>query len=70
MGSTPCPECQVHAADCLLSRLGEADHKAVGFSQAQRLIIAASAQKGRKAIREDENSQAIVEIGSGLKVRS
>lgn len=28
-----CPECQVQAADCLLSSLGEADHKEVGFSQ-------------------------------------
>ena len=26
-----CPECQVHASDCSLSRLGEADHKEVGF---------------------------------------
>ena len=27
------PECQVQAADCPLSSLGEVDHKEVGFSQ-------------------------------------
>lgn len=36
------------AADCPLSRLREADHKEVGFSQARRLIIAASGQERKE----------------------